>query len=291
MRAAKSAPYTDLYYVATTEYSDYIYMLDAYPTTFASTQKYNAQTDVWTSARRIPTLRATQSNEGAATGVTVGNRIYVLGGATPPTNSAKNEVYFPGSDSWSTRTSLPLGVSGHAAGLVGSIIVVAGGYPIRQNTQLYNTATDVWTSGKAARPIGRHELADTVSLVSHASAFRACFQAPTCLLYSRTLRVRSKGTLCTSLAASIRPAPPRILCTYTTFFQGPGRQVTLSARPTGALDLAGFSPAQRARRPAPSTVCCPHRCAHADGAQEWLLGVGRQEPVLRWHDLCARTKS
>jgi hypothetical protein len=38
-------------------------------------------------------------------------------------------------------------------------------------------------------------------------------------------------------------------------------------------------------------VCCPHRCAHADGAQEWLLGVGRQEPVLRWHDLCARTKS
>jgi hypothetical protein len=166
MRAATSAPYTDLNHVVATEYSDYIYMLDAYPTTFASTQKYNAQADVWTSARRIPALRASQPIEGAATGVTVGNRIYVLGGASPPTNSAKNEVYFPGSDSWATRTSLPLGVSGHAAGLVGSIILIAGGYPIRRDTQLYNTATDAWASGKAARPIVPHELADTVSLVS-----------------------------------------------------------------------------------------------------------------------------
>jgi hypothetical protein len=82
MRAAKSAPYTDLYYVATTEYSDYIYMLDAYGA-IASTQKYNAQADVRTSARRIPALRATQSSEGAATGVTaglVGGIIAVAGG-------------------------------------------------------------------------------------------------------------------------------------------------------------------------------------------------------------------
>ena len=82
MRAATSAPCTDLNFVATTEYSDYIYMLDAYGAV-ASTQKHNAQADVRTSARRIPTLRATQSSEGAATGVTprlIGSIIAVAGG-------------------------------------------------------------------------------------------------------------------------------------------------------------------------------------------------------------------
>jgi hypothetical protein len=201
MRAATSAPCTDLNYVATTEYSDYIYMPDAHGA-IASTPKYNAQADVRTGARRIPTLRATQSSEGAATGVT--------------------------------------------ARLIGGIIAVAGGYPIRLDTQLCDT--DGWASGKgptAARPIGPHALAATVPRVSHAPAFRACFQAPPCLPRSSTLRVRSNETLCcTSLAA--RSQPPwwsRMLCTHPTFLQGRGRQVTPVSPPDwSALDPAGFPP-------------------------------------------------
>jgi hypothetical protein len=284
MRAATSAPYTDLNYVATTEHSDYIYMLDAHGA-IASTQKYNAQADMRTSARRIPTLRATQSSEGAATGVT--------------------------------------------AGLVGSIIEVAGGYPIiGRDTQLYITATDGWASGKgptaarriarhalaatgtrsthtgplpsaskgptAARPIGRHALAATVPRVFHAPAFRACFQAPTCLPHSSTLRVRLNGSrCCTLLAARSQPPWSRILCTHPTFFQGPFRRQVTPVSPPARLPRVGpcgLSPARRARRPAPPTGCGPHRCAHADGAQEWLLGVGRQQPVRRWHGVCALAK-
>ncbi len=154
MCAAKSAPYADLYYVATAVYSDDIYMLDAYgPTTFRTTQKYNAQTDVWLSVNRVPTLRATSPSESAATGVTVANRIYVMGGATPSINRAKNEVYFPVTDTWATRQSLPFGTSGHAAGLCGSTIVVAGGYPIRDDVQLYSTATDAWAAGERPPPL------------------------------------------------------------------------------------------------------------------------------------------
>ena len=72
-RAAKSLPYVDLYYMATNAYGNGIYLLDAYPQTiFITTQKYNPQTDVWTSVKKIPTYRAVSSAEQAAVAVTVG---------------------------------------------------------------------------------------------------------------------------------------------------------------------------------------------------------------------------
>jgi hypothetical protein len=159
--AAKSAPYADVAYMATTAYGGGIYLLDAYPQTiFITTQKYNPQTDVWTSVMKIPTYRAVSSAEGAAVAVTVGSGIYVLGGGAPPSTVRQRlEVYSPLSDSWTTKTALPLGSAGAGAGggSCGSAVVYGGGYTNANSFALYNTATDLWAAGerplRCARPV------------------------------------------------------------------------------------------------------------------------------------------
>ncbi len=154
-RAAKSLPYADLYYMATSAYGDGIYLLDAYPQImFITTQKYNPQTDVWTSVKRIPTYRAVSSVEQAAVAVTVGNGIYVLGGGAPPSNvRARHEVYSPLADSWTTKTALPAasGAAGAGGGSCGSNVVFGGGYSYKNTFALYTTATDLWALGE--RPL------------------------------------------------------------------------------------------------------------------------------------------
>ncbi len=161
VRAAKSLPYSDLYYMATSAYGNGIYLLDAYPQSiFLTTQKYNPQTDVWTSVKKIPTYRAVSSAEQAAVAVTVGSGIYVLGGGAPPSAvRARHEVYSPLSDSWTTKIELPSVSSGAGAGggSCGSTVVYGGGYPNKNSFALYNTATDLWAAGE--RPTGRHALA------------------------------------------------------------------------------------------------------------------------------------
>jgi hypothetical protein len=160
-RAAKSLPYFGLFFMATNAYGNGIYLLDAYPqTTFITTQKYNPQTDVWTSVKKIPTYRAISSAEQAAVAVTVGSRIYVLGGGAPPSAvRARHEVYSPLSDSWTTKKALPLASIGAGAGggSCGSAVVYGGGYTNTNSFALYNTATDLWAAGE--RPTGRHALA------------------------------------------------------------------------------------------------------------------------------------
>jgi hypothetical protein len=154
-RAAKSLPYLDLYYIATSAYGNGIYLLDAYPQNiFITTQKYNPQTDVWTSVKKIPSYRANSANEQAAVAVTVGSRIYVLGGGAPPSAvRARHEVYSPLADSWTTKKELPSASSaaGAGGGSCGSTVVYAGGYPSKNTFALYNTATDLWAAGE--RPL------------------------------------------------------------------------------------------------------------------------------------------
>jgi hypothetical protein len=158
--AAKSSPYADLYYMATSAYGDGIYLLDAHPQ-IITTQKYNPQTDVWTSVKKIPTYRAVTVNEGAAVAVTVGSGIYVLGGGAPPSAvRQRHEVYSPLSDSWTTKKDIPAGSGAASAGggSCGSTVVFGGGYPIKNTCALYNTATDLWAAGarllrRAARPV------------------------------------------------------------------------------------------------------------------------------------------
>ncbi len=155
MRAAKSAPYSDLFYMATNAYGNGIYLLDAYPQSiFRTTQKYNPQTDVWTSVKKIPSYRANSASEQAAVAVTVGSGIFVLGGGAPPSAVRQRlEVYSPLSDSWTTKKELPAasGAAGAGGGSCGSTVVFGGGYPSKNSFALYNTATDLWAAG--ARPL------------------------------------------------------------------------------------------------------------------------------------------
>jgi hypothetical protein len=229
VRAAKSSPYVDMYYMATSAYGNGIYLLDAYPQNiFITTQKYNPQTDVWTSVKKIPTYRALQSNEQAAVAVTVGSGIYVLGGGSPPSDiRTRHEVYSPLSDSWTTKKALPTGygAAGAGGGSCGSTVVFGGGYPRKNTFALYDTATDLWAAGE--RPLR--------SPAQHGVRCQAVrLQAPTCLFLSSSSRAFPKGTRSTSLAAR-RPPPPSNRCIYTTVTQGRGRQVTAHA----ALGLAG----------------------------------------------------
>jgi hypothetical protein len=151
-RAAKNLPYADLYYMATNAYGNGIYLLDAYPQSiFKTTQKYNPQTDVWTSVKKIPTYRATSSAEQAAVAVTVGSGIYVLGGGAPPNLvRQRHEVYSPLSDAWTTKKAIPVGsgAAGAGGGSCGSTVVFGGGYPAKDTFSLYNTATDLWAAGE-----------------------------------------------------------------------------------------------------------------------------------------------
>ncbi len=153
-RAAKSLPYVDVYFMATNAYGNGIYLLDAYPQTyFITTQKYNPQTDAWTSVKKIPTYRAVATQEQAAVAVTVGSGIYVLGGGAPPSALRQRlEVYSPLSDTWTTKKDIPAGYGGAGAGggSCGSTVVFGGGYPTKDTFSLYNTATDLWAAGKRA---------------------------------------------------------------------------------------------------------------------------------------------
>jgi hypothetical protein len=219
MRAAKSLPYSDLYFMATSAYGDGIYLLDAYPQTiFLTTQKYNPQTDVWTSVKKIPSYRAVTSSEHAAAAVTVGSGIYVLSGGIPPVAlRRRHEVYSPLADSWTTKKELPAasGGSGAGGGSCGSTVVYGGGYPTKNSFALYNTATDLWAAGahplrRTARPVGMRSPA-----LCGVRCQAVLLQAPTCLSMSCTSRALPRGTLSTSLAAR-RSAASLDRCIYTT---------------------------------------------------------------------------
>jgi hypothetical protein len=152
MCAAKASPYQDLSYLCTATHGDGIYLLDANPTAaLASTQKYNAQTDVWTSVRRIPTSR-TYSSYGSATAVTVESGIYVSGCHwVPPTTTQVYEMYYPVVDIWTTKKAVPnpnYYVFNQAGGAWGSTVMLAGGYPYSNQFHRYSAVTDTWTSGE-----------------------------------------------------------------------------------------------------------------------------------------------
>ena len=258
--------------MATSAYGDGIYLLDAYPQImFITTQKYNPQTDVWTSVKKIPTYRAVSAAEQAVVAVTIGSGIYVLGGGAPPNDlRTRHEVYSPLSDAWTTKKAIPVGsgAGGAGGGSCGSTVVFGGGYPNKDTFSLYNTATDLWAAG--ARPTGRHcARRRSVACVVRPRGR----QAPTCLLLSSSSRAFPKGTRSTSLAAR-RPPAPSNRCIYTTVTQGRGRQVNALAR----LGLAGRRPGSAAR---PDALLRPCRSEHADDAQKWLLGECRQERVLQ----------
>jgi hypothetical protein len=242
MCAAKAAPYQDLRYMCTATHGDGIYQLDAWPywgspNVFASTQKYNAQTDVWTSVRRIPTGRIS-GTDGSATAVTVESGIYVSGGYYPTTVGRTHEMYYPVVDIWTTKRALPTFSHNQAGGAWGSTVMLAGGYPYSNQFHRYSAVTDTWTSGECLL-----RLAPSVAIYMRSPAHKAwrasasvLLQASSCPLGSTGLRGWSKGTISTSSAVQPTPTLPRVPCTYMTATRGHGRQVIA---PQLALRRAG----------------------------------------------------
>ena len=238
MCAAKAAPYQDLHYLCTATHGDGIYQFEASPfpmspmmMALASTQKYNAQTDVWTSVRRIPTLRMMSFFDGAATAVTVESGIYVSGGRieyAPTYGGRKHEMYYPVVDIWTTKRDLPTETYNQAGGGWGSTVMLAGGYPLSNQFHRYSAVTDTWTSGECLL-----RLAPSVAICMRSPAHTAwhasasvLLQASSCPLGSIRLRGWSKGTISTSSAVQSTPTSPRVPCTYTTATRGHGRQVS-----------------------------------------------------------------
>jgi hypothetical protein len=87
----------------------------------------------------------------------LGGRLYAIGGWTDAGGySATVEAYDPLTDRWLRRASLPKGLLGAAAAVVGESLVVCGGYDGAEQAQtyLYDATANAWQT-KAAMPQAR----------------------------------------------------------------------------------------------------------------------------------------
>ena len=80
---------------------------------------------------------------------------------------AVNEVYDPVTDTWSTKTPIPLSVSAYASAVVdGKIYVIGGLSPVTNSTstsrvnlnQIYDPNTDTWSLGELPCLTIKHRL-------------------------------------------------------------------------------------------------------------------------------------
>ena len=85
----------------------------------------------------------------------VNGKIYVIGGGqrTPNDDFDVNEVYDPETDTWTTKTPIPVGVGYYASAVVDNKIYIIGGAVGVSLNQIYDTETDTWSSG-ASLPKG-----------------------------------------------------------------------------------------------------------------------------------------
>ncbi len=140
----------------TAAYSTFLYQFDAGPGSgdaLAKTQKYDTVTDLWASVAKIPTSRYPMSSSptyGSALAATVGTAIHVCGGTPPSTVLVKNEAYYPVTDTWMTKQSMPGLHSGGAIGATSTKLYIAGGYPAQSTLHIYDAAADTWALGALA---------------------------------------------------------------------------------------------------------------------------------------------
>jgi N-acetylneuraminic acid mutarotase len=103
---------------------------------------YDPATDTWETKESIPTVRAgPQAN-------VVNDKIYLIGGFVGNVISGYsyltlNDVYDPETDSWSTKASMPTGVSGRFSAVVDGKIYVL--MPNPNLNQVYDAGTDSWS--------------------------------------------------------------------------------------------------------------------------------------------------
>ena len=127
-------------------------------------EAYDLKKNTWTEREPMPT------NRHHIASAVVDGKLYVVGGRqtgkSPDVNIDTNEVYDPKLDKWTSLNSMPTKRSGLAAASLGNEIYVFGGeHPFNDgeplktfnNTEIYNTKTDKWTSGSPL-PTARHGL-------------------------------------------------------------------------------------------------------------------------------------
>jgi len=177
------------HHVAFTEYRGKIYAFGGFvlpasgPPAWApvdSAWEYDPAADSWKALAPMPTKR------GSPVAAAVGDRIYVIGGATTPPGSKETAVhparphvslgtveeYDPATNTWRQRTSMPTPRNHATAGVVnGKIYVIGGriggafitsGSSNVDVVEEYDPATDAWGSARAKMPSARSAMASGV---------------------------------------------------------------------------------------------------------------------------------
>lgn len=110
----------------------------------AETEIYNPNTNTWTIAASIPTLR------GEAACGNVKGKIYVIGGYNQNLGGKLNTVeeYDPQTNTWSTKAQMPTSRSTLSATVINDKIYVVGDWPnATGKLEIYDPKTDSWTVG------------------------------------------------------------------------------------------------------------------------------------------------
>ena len=112
--------------------------------------EYNPATDSWVEKTAMPTPR---TYFGIAA---YQNKIYVMGGrpgwtsASGNIDSCANEIYDPSTDTWETKTAMPVNISDINANVVDGMIYIMGGFSSRSPqlslNVVYDVAKDSWTN-------------------------------------------------------------------------------------------------------------------------------------------------
>jgi N-acetylneuraminic acid mutarotase len=120
-------------------------------------QVYDPATDTWETKASMPTPRS------ALAASVVDGKIYLMGGVQitqdyPNYYSTMNEVYDPETDTWTTKPSLPKGVTDPVSTAIGTKIYLMGGRTFVNDcsdfNQVYDTEKETWTSAKPVPKTG-----------------------------------------------------------------------------------------------------------------------------------------
>src|SRR5437660_5330923 len=177
------------HHVAFTEYRGKIYAFGGFVLPAAgpaawvpldNAWEYDPAADTWKALAPLPTKR------GSPVAVTVGDKIYVIGGATIPPGSKETAVhparphvsvgtveeYDPATNTWRARASMPTPRNHATAGAVnGKIYVIGGrvgaafisaGSSNVDIVEAYDPVTDAWGSARAKMPSARSAMASGV---------------------------------------------------------------------------------------------------------------------------------
>ena len=113
----------------------------------STNQAYDTVTNLWSTKTAAPRV------ENNSVVISVGNRIYLIGGNGTGTRRS-NAAYDTLTGLWSSKTNAVSNVFRTASAAVGTIIYCIGGYDAVNVHQAYDTVTDLWST-KTAPPTPR----------------------------------------------------------------------------------------------------------------------------------------